>query len=325
MSAFAKASMVDLIQRFITRTRPDLLYGLTNKLDPIRSANVPVASKRDVLDLLWREEGPHAVLRIGGEIGNVTYDPLWEAAVRSATPLVFFNKWQRFEVFGHSRNRLQIEPTGKSSARFERYGIDGAIPTDPENLLMCGVMIGILEQIGCDALSCRMRLSDGNVFPLYQAGHFSVPDHSGSLVTARWEINWQALETRPEHADRLRKQPSVNLPSWIDAPPAPEVKTAAAMMAEDAGRHWSVEELARETGQSKRSLQRRLGEVGLSFSSLVRLIRVQEACRLLKDSDMPLTVIGFCAGFSDSAHFSRDFRASVGMTPSNFRSLSQDD
>jgi AraC-like DNA-binding protein len=41
----------------------------------------------------------------------------------------------------------------------------------------------------------------------------------------------------------------------------------------------------------------------------------------LKDGDVPLTAIGFCAGFSDSAHFSRDFRASMGMTPSDYRAI----
>jgi AraC-like DNA-binding protein len=87
----------------------------------------------------------------------------------------------------------------------------------------------------------------------------------------------------------------------------------------DVARQWKVGELAREAGLSTRSLQRRLGDAELSFSRLVRLVRIHEACRLLKDSDAPITSIGFCAGFSDSAHFSRDFRASMGMTPSDYR------
>jgi AraC-like DNA-binding protein len=87
----------------------------------------------------------------------------------------------------------------------------------------------------------------------------------------------------------------------------------------DVARQWKVGELARETGLSTRSLQRRLGGAQLSLTRLVRLVRIHEACRLLKNTDAPLTTIGFCAGFSDSAHFSRDFRASTGMTPSDYR------
>ncbi|MCF6320466.1 MAG: helix-turn-helix transcriptional regulator [Rhizobiaceae bacterium] len=72
---------------------------------------------------------------------------------------------------------------------------------------------------------------------------------------------------------------------------------------------------------SVRSLQRRLAEFEISFSSLVRRVRIHEACRLLKHSDSSLTVIGFCSGFSDSAHFSRDFRSSVGISPSQYRAI----
>ncbi len=47
-----------------------------------------------------------------------------------------------------------------------------------------------------------------------------------------------------------------------------------------------------------------LVKAGLSFSGLVRLVRIHEAYRLLKHHPTPLTVVDFCSGFSDSAHFS---------------------
>ena len=84
-----------------------------------------------------------------------------------------------------------------------------------------------------------------------------------------------------------------------------------------------IDALAREAGLSKRSLQRRLHDADVSFSQLVRLARIHEACRLLTGTDASVTTIGFCAGFSDSAHFARDFRASVGMTPSAYRTAHQ--
>ena len=89
----------------------------------------------------------------------------------------------------------------------------------------------------------------------------------------------------------------------------------------DVDRQWKVSDLAREAGLSTRSLQRKLSDADLSFSHLVRIVRIHEACRLLKESEAPITTIAFCAGFSDSAHFSRDFRASMGMSPSNYRGV----
>ena len=106
------------------------------------------------------------------------------------------------------------------------------------------------------------------------------------------------------------------MPEGCDASLKTTIERSAALMSRDPSRLWKIAELADELGLSTRSLQRKLQEAGLSFSELVRLIRIQEACRLLRDNDMPITMIGFCAGFSDSAHFSRDFRASIGMPPS---------
>jgi AraC-like DNA-binding protein len=82
--------------------------------------------------------------------------------------------------------------------------------------------------------------------------------------------------------------------------------------------------MARTLGLSTRTYQRRLRDAGLSFSALVRAVRVHEACRLLTDTDTTITAAGFCAGFCDSAHFSRDFRASLGMTPSAYRAAVRD-
>jgi AraC-like DNA-binding protein len=60
-----------------------------------------------------------------------------------------------------------------------------------------------------------------------------------------------------------------------------------------------------------------------SFSLLVQLVRIHEACRRLKDSDTPITLISFYTGFCDSAHFAREFRACTGMTPSRYRAFIQ--
>jgi AraC-like DNA-binding protein len=74
------------------------------------------------------------------------------------------------------------------------------------------------------------------------------------------------------------------------------------------------------TGQrlnlSPRSLQRRLAEENTSLSAIVRAVRIREACHLLSESGLSLTEIGYWCGFSDSPHFSREFRRALAMPPS---------
>ncbi len=48
-------------------------------------------------------------------------------------------------------------------------------------------------------------------------------------------------------------------------------------------------------------------------------IRIRRACALLKESALPVTEIAMRCGFSDSNYFSRAFRKSTGMTPSQYR------
>ena len=320
---FAKASMIDLVVRYLKRTRPELVPNDAGTIDAVRQATVPAAFKNDLLGVVWRQAGAEALLSIGQGIGEVGYDPLWHAAVRSANPATLFDKWRRFEVFGHSRNRLRIDLTDEKRASFHRYTVDGGTPTAPENLFICGLIIALLEAIGCLGLRCRMPREDGKTDTIRERGRFSVPDDASKLITAAWTIDWRTFVPRLAEAASKFVLPEIPLSRSSDStpgsPPGSAIKTVLRLLTYDVSRHWKISDLAREAGYSTRSLQRILGDAELSYSHLVRLVRIHEACRLLKESDAPITTVGFCAGFSDSAHFSRDFRASTGMTPSDYR------
>ncbi|MDP0497725.1 MAG: helix-turn-helix domain-containing protein [Verrucomicrobiota bacterium JB024] len=60
---------------------------------------------------------------------------------------------------------------------------------------------------------------------------------------------------------------------------------------------------------------------GLTPMAYLQQVRLKEAARLLKESDWPVTQIAFDVGFQDSNHFSRRFRDSFGMSPSQFRDV----
>jgi AraC family transcriptional regulator len=60
---------------------------------------------------------------------------------------------------------------------------------------------------------------------------------------------------------------------------------------------------------------------GCSVGSYVRRRRLQEACRLLQSSDLPIATIAAQTGFADQAHLTRSLRNSVGVTPAALRRL----
>ena len=313
--------MVGLIVHRLKQSNPELIPTDASTVHASGHANVPAEYKRDILESVLRAAGPETLLSIGQGIRGVAYDPIWHVALRAASPTVLFDKWRRFEVFAHSRNRLRIEPAGEKRALFHRYTVDGGTPTTAENLLICGVMIGLLEEIGCLGLRCDMPLHDGTAYGIRQNGRFSVPGETNALMATTWTIEWQTFFSRLQTAASGLESPVVALPRSCDATLRIAVETIARLLMQDVERQWKVGELARELDLSPRSLQRTLGDAELSFSRLVRLVRIHEACRLLADTGAPITSIGFCAGFSDSSHFSRDFRASIGLTPSDYRGL----
>ncbi len=320
MEDLARSSMLSLIADRIDQVRADPAATERSKVDAVRRAHVPARNKRDLLEPFWRDQGAEGVLGIGQNIRRARFDPLWQTALRSESPAVFLERWHRFEAYGHSRNRIRISQEAERRARFVRYAREGPAPAVYENLLMCGVMIGILEALGCTGLACDMPLADGGLRRIRTNGAFDLPADHTQLSTGSWVIEWQAFapvaENRPDVAPQVVTLP---LPEGCGAGHKAILDRIARLLSRDPSRQWKVAELAVEAGVSTRSLQRKLKDAGLSFSEIVRLVRIQEACRLLRDQSVPLTTVGFCAGFADSAHFSRDFRASLGMPPSEYR------
>lgn len=59
--------------------------------------------------------------------------------------------------------------------------------------------------------------------------------------------------------------------------------------------------------------------VGISFSQYLRKYRINQAQRLLKQSDLSIVEVGCGIGYSEPTHFSRVFKQETGMTPSQYR------
>ncbi len=316
---FAKASIVDLIVRQFQQTHPELIPAGGYLMDPVRHATVSGSFKKDILKRALLKAGPKALLSVGQGIGGVTYDPLWRAAIRTASPEVLFDKWRRLERFGHSQNRLRISQVGEAQVSFQRYGIDGGTPDRPENFLICGLIIALLEEIGCTGLQCDMPGRDGRKHCIRQNGKFLILEDSGVLLTDSWTIQWKGFSPPARNTETAAELLRLAFPLPCGTAVTIELEAIIRLLLFDPARRWKVGELASQTGMSKRSLQRKLDRAGLCFTLIIRLVRLHEACRLLEAQDGSITEIGFCSGFSDSAHFSRDFRASMGMTPREYR------
>lgn len=62
---------------------------------------------------------------------------------------------------------------------------------------------------------------------------------------------------------------------------------------------------------------------GNSFIDHVAKLRIGRACKLLSESDVPITDICFLVGYLNISNFNRVFRSQRGMTPSAYRRLAK--
>ena len=72
---------------------------------------------------------------------------------------------------------------------------------------------------------------------------------------------------------------------------------------------------------STRTLQRRLAACGSNFQLLLREARVECAARSLLRRGASLGETGYTCGFSDQAHFSREFKQRYNLAPSEYADL----
>ena len=80
-----------------------------------------------------------------------------------------------------------------------------------------------------------------------------------------------------------------------------------------------LEEVADKMGLSSWSLQRRLREEGLSFTTLVDNVRCEMAKHYLQQRQLPISEMALLLGYSEVSAFSRAFRRWFGISPRQWR------
>lgn len=100
--------------------------------------------------------------------------------------------------------------------------------------------------------------------------------------------------------------------------PAIHPGAAAALASLRAGSR--VADAVRASGLSHRHLVLRLRDAtGLAPGQHLRLFRLQQVLRALRQPHAELAAVAAATGYADQAHFTRDFRSLTGMTPGGWR------
>ena len=110
----------------------------------------------------------------------------------------------------------------------------------------------------------------------------------------------------------------------LDSKTLDHVQRVLAYVFENFTSDINLSDLAGMVGMSENNFSRFFKKnSGNSFTDHITKLRISRACKLLSDSDIPITDICFEVGYSNISNFNRLFLNQRGITPSKYRQLAK--
>jgi AraC-like DNA-binding protein len=224
--------------------------------------------------------------------------------------------WLRLERYLHSRHRVVQTVLHPHCVMHQHISIRaGSTPKAAEDLVVLGVLIALLQSTGCQEVEAALE----NGVPVWPVKNSLVwQDALRSAFTRQqthaWRISWRASYT-PQTACASQAQSN-------EADSVTLTQRLQQLVSQTQGETLSLKNAAQHLGQSARSLQRHLSMEGVRYVDVVATSRAQRASHLLAQPAPSLAEIGFACGYTDQAHFCRDFKRRVGMSPLRYRESS---
>jgi AraC-like DNA-binding protein len=328
MSDFASAAMVRLLVQGMQRR------GLQPPAPAIAASKgrstVGLNLKRELVAAAWAQGGPSALLRLGEGVQAMPPDATARALLAAADVPSGLARWQRLERYIHSRHRVhqyrcEVSGSGFGVAELEHLAPPGQpVPLPGEDLVVLGVLVALLPAWGAGPSTARVEgvpvlpeTDEAGLLRLIERGR-----------TGRWELRWQCSPRQTAtvgapaagngQAPRSVGGPGPAAPTESLLPE--QIKARAAQcLAGQLLQPPSALALAQGLGLPLRSLQRSLALAQTSYRLLLHEARAQAAAAGLIQQQLGLAELGFMCGYTDQAHFTREFKRRVGLTPASYR------
>lgn len=252
----------------------------------------------------------------GSRVEARTYPPGTALA-----PLVAMLWTTRWDLRGQPSHVAELLADPCVNLAFERGG-EGAASKDSARVVGVSTRLFRRELRGAGGIRA-VKLRAGLASALLGPRVASLTDKVVPLSAVFGEVERVIAEVLEPEDDRLGL---AALEAWLVERTRGEVPAEASLAARLVERAAAAPELtsvaafAELAGLSPRQLQRLFREhVGASPKWLLRRFRLQEAtARLERDGTSSLTELAAELGYADHAHFTRDFKAATGRTPTSF-------
>jgi AraC-like DNA-binding protein len=312
VSDFASASMLRMLHAGMRR------LGLQSPAQQwLAHATVPLDAKQQLVMQVMQHQGAAALLQLGQGVHEMQHDSLVPLLIHMGDPLRMLASWLRLERYLHSKHRIKQTVLHPCCVLHQHISIRaGTAPNAAEDLVVLGVLIALLQSTGCDDVDAALE-NGTQVWPIQHAPEAQIALQLAfeNRHTHSWRISWRANQTLPAAA---RTKATTNFAADTNLS-----QRLQSLLSQTHDVPLSVADAAQRLGQSTRSLQRHLHLEGVRYVDMVATARAQCAAHLLAKPVPSLAEIGFSCGYTDQAHFCRDFKRRVGISPLRYRENSQ--
>lgn len=273
-------------------------------------ALVGLDAKRALLTHAVQAGGLVCLALLGRGLHRFTHEPSHRALASARDARELFERWVRLERYIHSRHRVQVVGVTAHEAVLRHVSLRPQTPPQPaEDLVVLGVLVACLEACGHQDLAAWAGAT--RVYPDGDAAALAATVAEGR--SAEWRLTWAAHAARPDLAGAA---PGDLAPdeAWPDG-----VKALFDGLVRRLPAAPAMDELARDLGRARRSLQRELQQQGTGYRPLLAEARYRAAGWWLLRPGTALAEVGFLCGYADQSHFTREFRLRSGMTPGDYR------
>ena len=299
----------------------------------LKSAQVPLDAKRQIVTQVLSQRGWIGVLKLGMGVHDVHGEALMHYLLCNRTPMYVFNAWLRLERYTHSRHRIQLKPLpseedkGLDGVEMHHHSLISALPPSPaEDIVVLGVLLGLVDRMEWGELAFRWQADRPwqnwtQVSEQPQSIDETLHRVIKGKATAHWQICWAQKDTS-SNEKLLGIAPVDPDVSQLHSELGPWSAKVAQWLVQQlntfAVETTKIDDAAHHLGVSARSLQRQLQAEGLRYVDVLGHVRTNLAAFRLKGA-ASLSEIGFVCGYTDQAHFCREFKRRVGMSPLQFR------
>jgi AraC-like DNA-binding protein len=296
-------------------------HGYLASADPFTP--VPLLAAADVMAVLERREGPDIGLRMVTQVSLLELAVVSRGVLGARTPREAFARVVMAMPHHCTHEMLSLAATEDGILVRDKM----AVPMAPATRhVVDQYILGIIREVCALTGAPGLLLHQVEMTPHPERGFAHLAPWFGDKVAA---ARGHSLSARivTDVADRPFRKVARHrfaAPASVagatlrgDGSLAQSIRHLLPLLLEDGSP--SLDRLARLSGMSRRTLQRRLSDEATSFSDLFSEIRQLEALRRLSGGDEPIAEVSRQLGFSQQSALTRAMRRWTGEVPSKVR------